>query len=166
MLDKTKLVDSRNRPITQSLFLEIGYKTEFAVYTLKSNDYEYKGKVYPSLKRLYMESEDLIGIIFAQEHLLDWDHWERLKANKLIKPHADKWQKELELLTRARSVKGIIDMTADEKAFQACKWIADKGWDKRAAGRPSESEKKMNDAIDKAVMDEFEGDVVRLFANE
>ena len=62
------LPSSDGRPITQSLFLEIGY-TEHAVYTLKDDDYEYNGKVYPSLKKAYLELEDTTEYDFANQYL-------------------------------------------------------------------------------------------------
>ena len=38
-VDKTKLKDSMGRPMTQALFLEIGYETDKAVFTLKDEDH-------------------------------------------------------------------------------------------------------------------------------
>ena len=46
--------------ITQGLFLEIGYKTDLAIYTLKGEDYEFRGVLYPSIKKAYLEMEDVI----------------------------------------------------------------------------------------------------------
>lgn len=40
MIDKKNFLDNRGRPLTQSLFLEVGYNTEYAYYTLKDFDYE------------------------------------------------------------------------------------------------------------------------------
>ena len=47
-IDKSKFLDSEGRPLTQSIFLEVGYN-DYAIYTLKENDHEYNGKIYPSL---------------------------------------------------------------------------------------------------------------------
>ncbi|MFM0827351.1 hypothetical protein, partial [Klebsiella oxytoca] len=57
-IDKKLLKDTMGRPLTQGLFLEIGYNTEYAVYTLEDEDKEYKGKTYPALKKLYLACED------------------------------------------------------------------------------------------------------------
>jgi len=81
--DKSKLIDTRGRPLTQSLFLEIGYNVEFAVYTLKEFDYEYDGRLYPSLKRLYLQHEDPVEYSFVDTYLYNWDQWQRLCANKV-----------------------------------------------------------------------------------
>jgi hypothetical protein len=45
------MLDSMGKFRTQSLFLELGYG-EDAVYTLKDQDHEHNGTVYPSLKRI------------------------------------------------------------------------------------------------------------------
>ena len=67
-LDKSKMLDSMQRPLTQSLFLELGY-TDFAIFTLKEDDYVYNDKTYISLKKLYLEMEDPTEYDFANECL-------------------------------------------------------------------------------------------------
>lgn len=69
IMDKELLKDKMGRPLTQSLFLEIGY-SDYAVYSLKDEDYEYQGKVYPSLKKLFLASGDPTGYTTATENLL------------------------------------------------------------------------------------------------
>ena len=166
-LDKSKLRDNRGHPLTQSLFLEIGYDTQFAVYTLKEEDYTYEGKVYPSLKRLFLESEDPTEYDFAKKHLISWSHWKRLNDNKVLRKHFDEWREELEFKLRSQAIRDIIAMSANESGgFQAAKWIADRGWDKRAAGRPSKKEIEAEDNINKRLDEEFKADIVRLKAVE
>lgn len=161
-VDKSKLKDSSGRPLTQSLFLENGYNLEYAVYTLKEDDYEFKGKHYPSLKKLFLEMEDLTEYEFANEYLLGWQHWKRLNKNKLMTQHFEEWREELELRLRAQGIRAIIDQAADDKAFQAAKFLADKGWDKKAAGRPSKNEKLKEDRMQERLDDEFKADVIRM----
>jgi hypothetical protein len=166
-IDKTKLRDDRGHPLTQSLFLEIGYNTQFAVYTLKEEDFEYEGKVYPSLKRLYLECEDPTEYNFAKTYLLSWSHWKRLLENKALKKYFDEWRDELEYKLRSQAIRDIIGMSANESGgFQAAKWLADRGWDKRAAGRPSKKEKEAEDNINNRLAEEFKADIVRLKAVE
>lgn len=153
-IDKATLRDTKGRPLTQSLFLELGYNTQYAVYTLKDEDYNYEGKLYPSLKRLYLEMEDVVEYDFATKYLLGWSHWKRLEENKLLTPHIDVWREELELKLRSQAVRDIIDMTADEKSFQAAKWIADKGWNKLGKGRPRTAEALKQEAL----LNSIEGD--------
>ena len=161
-IDKSKLVDDRGRPLSQSLFLEVGY-TDFAVYTTKDYDHEYKGKVYPSLKRLYLEHEDVTEYSFANKYLLGWSHWKKICGNKILSKQIDEWREELEVKIRSQAVRDIIDQSADSGSFQAAKWLADRGWDKRAAGRPSKKEAQKEARIKEKVNSEFEEDNVRLF---
>jgi hypothetical protein len=151
-MDKQKFLDSRGRPLTQSLFLEIGYNPEFAVYTLKDFDHEYEGKIYPSLKRIYLGCEDPIEYNFVDHYLYSWDQWERLCANKVVAKHINQWRYELELKLSSQAVRDIIDMTADDKNFQACKYLAERGWNKNSVGRPkkdtSEIDAKLQDRLD------------------
>jgi len=161
-VDKAKLRDGRGRPLTQSLFLEVGYNTEFAVYTQKDEDYEYKGKVYPSLKRLYLEHEDPTEYDFACTYLLGWEQWQRICANKVFTKMVEKWRVELELKIRSQAVRDIIDQAQSEKGFQAAKWLADRGWDKRAAGRPTKEDVERETKIQADIAEEYEADVVRL----
>ncbi|MDB4302068.1 hypothetical protein N9924_00730 [bacterium] len=163
-VDKSKLLDSMGRPLTQSLFLEIGYKFDFAVYSLKDSDHHYRGEVYPSLKRLYLAHEDPTEYDFATTYLLGWNHWKRLNDNKVLRKHFDEWREELELKLRSQAVRDIMDQCANEGgSFQAAKWLADRGWDKRAAGRPSKSEQDKESRIQERIDDEFKDDVVRMF---
>lgn len=158
-VDKSKFLDSMGRPITQALFLELGY-TDFAVYTLKEQDHEYKGKVYPSLKRLYLEMEDVIEYDFATEYLYGYRHWKRMCENKAIAPHVAEWREELELKLRSQATAQMIEMS--EESFQATKWLADRGWEKKGAGRPATKEKEMEDALAKQVETDYSADIVRL----
>lgn len=146
-IEKSKLKDTQGRPLTQGLFLEVGYNTKYAVYTLKDDDYEYDGKIYPSLKRLFLEMEDVVEYDFATKYLLGWNHWKRIQANKIFSQHIEEWREELELKLRSQAVRDILDMTADEKSFQAAKWIADKGWEKLQKGRPRTAEKLKEEAL-------------------
>lgn len=161
-IDKNRLKDSTGRPLTQSLFLEIGYDTEKAIYTLKDEDHEYKGHTYYSLKQLYLEMEDPTEYEFANTYLLGWQHWKRLKANKLLSKHFEEWEEELELRLRAQGIRAAIDQAADDKGFQAAKWLADKGWQKNSVGRPSKHEKLREERMQAKLDDEFSADVIRL----
>lgn len=160
-VDKSGFKDSGGRPITQSLFLEIGY-SESAYYTLKDEDYEYKGKVYPSLKRLFLEHEDPHEYDFACTYLLGWQHWQRLCNNRQIRKHIDEWRIELDLKIRSQALRDIIDMSADDKGFQAAKYLADKGWDKVGAGRPKKDTSEHDARVQERLEEDFSADIVRL----
>ena len=161
-IDKEKFKDVGGRPITQSLFLEIGY-TDNAYYTLKDEDYTYKGKLYPSLKRLYLEHEDVTEYDFAVTYLLGWSHWQRLRKNKQLAKHIGEWEIELELKIRSAGLKAIIDAALDEDGgFQAAKYLADKGWAKTGAGRPKKDTSEFDAKIQNQLEDDYSADIVRL----
>lgn len=162
MIDKDKLKDTMGKPLTQSLFLEIGY-SEFSVYTLKDQDYTYKGKVYPSLKQLYLKEEDPTEYAFATKHLLGWQHWKRLCENKAIAKHVEEWREELELKLRSQAVRDMQNLCASENGnYSAAKFLADRGWEKRGAGRPSKAEKDKYLRIEERLDEEFGADIKRL----
>ena len=136
--DKALMLDTAGKPLTQSLFLETTY-SEAAIYTLKDADYLYKGQFFPSIKRLYLEMEDISEYEFANRYFLSWDHWNRLAANKLLIPHVESWRQELSLKLTARGF-DLMRKKASEGSLQAIKWLADKGWDVKPVGRPSKQE--------------------------
>lgn len=151
MINKSELKANNGVPLTQGLFLEIQYG-ELAVFTLKDDDYEYNGKLYPSLKKLYLEMEDIGEYEFATTHLLGWAHWQRMCDNKQLRKHIDEWREELELKLRSRAIKAMKDKIASEQGINAAKWIADKGWAKKGVGRPNkqeeEREKRLQEKLD------------------
>lgn len=159
-ISKRDMVGTNGVPITQSLFLEIGY-SDHAIYTLKDWDYTYKGKLYPSIKRLYLECEDTTEYEFANKHFLGWNHWQRIANNTNVLPHVESWREELELKLRARAARSMIDL-ANTGSFQATKWMVDKGWEEKKAGRPSKAEREAETRKQKAFEDNFTEDYARL----
>lgn len=153
------------RPLTQGLFLEINYDTKYAVYTLDEEDKTYKDVVYPSLRKLYLQCEDPTEYTFAKKHLLGWDHWQRLCANKVLNDHFTKWRDELEISIRSAAIQSIMEESAGDKGFQAAKWLADRGWEKRTPGRPSKTEVQHRMAQDERLRSDFEEDFERLDTN-
>jgi hypothetical protein len=133
------------------------------VYTLKEWDHEYNGKVYPSLKNLYLKEEDPTEYVFASKHLLGWQHWKRLCENKVIAKHVDEWREELELKIRSQAVRDMQSLCASENGnYSAAKFLADRGWEKRGAGRPSKQEKERHLRVEEKIQEEFSADIKRL----
>ncbi len=155
------MLDDRGRPYTQSLFLEIGYETEVALYTLKEVPHEFKGKLYPSIKQFYLDMEDPTEYDFANKYFLGWKHWMRICGNKLVRPHIDEWREELELKMKAEVVRAM-NKASREGNFQASKWMADRSWNTRAPGRPSKSEKEAENKILSADHNDYMQDFERL----
>lgn len=164
MEDKSKFLAPGGQFITQALFLEPLYNINYAIYTFKEYDYEYKGNTYIALKQKYLEMEDPTEYYFAKEYFYSWKHWQGMQGNKLLTEHFDEWREELEVRLRGQAIKDIIGITAEasQGSFQAAKWLADKGWDKRKAGRPSKAEIAREENIKSKIADEFSSDVNRM----
>lgn len=154
-------VDDRGRYRTLSLFLEDGYDTD-ALFTLKGYDHEYKGKVYPSLKKLYLEASDPTEYQFATTVLADWEHWQRMCSNKILSKHIEKWRIELELKLRAEGVDRILRSARSKGNWLAAKFLAEKGWEQRTAGRPTTDEVEREIKVQAAIQEEFADDIARL----
>lgn len=161
-IKREQFLDTSGRPLTQSLFLELGYRDE-AIYTLKDHDYEYKGRKLKSIRKVYLETADPTEYQFATENFLSWDHWNRICANKQIAAHINEWREELEVKLRSNAVRMNI-AAAQAGNYQAAKWVADRGWATRAAGRPSKAEVAKNLKIESEIANEYGADVIRLNA--
>lgn len=133
---------------TKGLFYELTLPEDRKVmgtsWTLKEKDLQADGKTYRSMKKVYLEMEDVTEYDFAMATLDSFKHWERLLESPMIRRHIDQWRKELNLKLKARAMKSIIKAaTEDEKlSFQAMKYLADNEYlDKKAKrGRPSKEE--------------------------
>lgn len=159
---RDKLVDSLGRHLTQSLFLELGYRPE-AVYTLKDEDFIYEGRHLPSIKRLYLEIADPTEYAFANACFTGWTQWQRIVANKQMTKTVEAWRFELEVKIRSEGVK-MAKSQSRKGSWQATKWLSDRGWDARGAGRPSKDEVEHERKVQAAVSNEFEEDAQRLRA--
>lgn len=160
MTDKSKFKDKMGRYITQGLFIDHRYDDTYAVYTLEDEDKEYKGKVYPSLKRLYLEMEDPTEYNFANKYLYGWEHWNVLKNNKELYKEIELWEEELEIKMRAKGVMAMIEMTKGSN-FNAAKWVADGQWHIKR-GRPSKEEKERERKVRERAMEEAQADSARV----
>lgn len=154
------MTDDKGRFRTVSLFLETSYD-QSAVFSLKEHDYIYEGKLYPSAKRIYLQMEDVTEYDFANHVFISWKHWLRITENKQLLSHISEWRSELEYKLRSKAVQQMIDQ-ADKGSFQAAKWIANREWDVRGAGRPNKAEIEREKVFQSKVADEYSGDVLRL----
>lgn len=157
--EKSKFKDSGGRYLTQSLFIDYQYDTKYAIYTLGDEDKEYEGVLYPSLKRLYLEVADPTGYEFANTYLFNYEHWERICANKVLYAEIEKWERELEVLLRSRAIRQIMSLGYD--SFQAAKWAADGHWDTKR-GRPSKAEQARERAIRDDALRDAQSDSERI----
>lgn len=135
---------------TKGLFLEtttVEERENFgSSWTLKEQDHLFNGKTYISMKRIFLEMEDVTEYEFALATLGSFVHWETLCKSTFFKPHVEQWRKELNLKLKAKGMKSIVKAaTTDENlSFQAMKYLADNQYlDKGSKrGRPSKEDVK------------------------
>ena len=133
---------------TKGLFYETTLPDERPIFgtswTLKEDDHRADGTIYKSMKKVYIQMEDVTEYDFAMATLGSFKHWERVLESPIIRKHIDQWRKELNLKLKARAMRSIIKAaTEDEKlSFQAMKYLADNEYlDKSGKrGRPSKEE--------------------------
>jgi len=138
--------DEQGRFRTKGLFFETASPTYRAKYdipfTLKEFDYEKKGKIYISLRQMYLSYEDPTEYSFALSVLGSWDHWKRLRSQPFFREHYAAWQEELALKLQCKGV-GLVaeEATSGSKSSaSAAKWLAERGWiGKQDKGRPSKA---------------------------
>lgn len=155
---------------TKGLFYETTIPEERVVFgtkwTLKEQDLVVGEKVYTSMKRIYLEMEDVTEYDFAIATLGSFKHWERLLESPMVRKHIDQWRKELNLKLKARAMKSIIKAaTEDEKlSFQAMKYLADNEYLDKAGkrGRPSKEEVKAELKKEVEVSKTFRDDAERI----
>jgi hypothetical protein len=138
VVDRSKFKGPKGDYITQGLFIDFNYNDKYAVYCLSDTDKDYNGVTYPSLRRLYLEMQDVTEYEFATTHLHGWEHWQRILGNAILREHVEKWREELELKMQAVAVKAMLSKAA-QGDFNAAKWLAAKGW-LGQRGRPSKAE--------------------------
>lgn len=160
MMDKSIFKDKMGRYITQGLFIDHRYDETYAIYTLEDQDKEYKGHVYTSLKRLYLEECDPTEYHFANKYLYGWEHWLALKNNKELYKEIEQWEEELEVKIRAKGVHSLMKMS-ESANFNAAKWVADGQWQQKR-GRPSKDEKERDRKVRERALAEAEDEMSRI----
>lgn len=165
---KRELFRRNSSLVTKGLFLE-NYTEDRAnvMYSLSRFDKDEAKSLY----KLYMAKEDLTEYEFALEYFESWEHWQSIANAAWMKPHLEKWRQELEIKLKSMAVKEMIKEATlgGKNAFQALKWIIDKGWIEKAQGpgrgRPSKEEIKRA-AIEQAFSDtQIKEDIARLGIN-
>lgn len=157
--DRAKFKDDKGAYITQSLFLEVGYDADKAVYTFSDEDKEYQGKTYKSLRKLYLDMADPTEYHFATTYLWGWEHWQRIVNNKLLAVEIEKWRDELEVKLRAVGVRNIIAQSGT--TMVAAKWVADGQW-VTSRQRKTKEGKAKEKAVREKVADEVQKDGDRI----
>lgn len=163
MFKKEQLIDTMQRPRSQSLFFEYDYTLEDAIFTMGDEDIEKDGKKLISFKRLFLEIGDPTGYRFAKKYLAGWKHWQKLLKNAKLRAFIEECEDELEVMLRSNAIADLIELSEGEKgSFQASKLLMEKGYSKSKVGRPSKKEKEREQKISAQLHSEFDEDSLRM----
>lgn len=157
-MDVLRFKDDRGHWFTSGLFYELAQDKSFSIYTIKEEDIEVEGKMYLSLKKLYLEDMDPTEYLFAEKYLGCWNQWQRISSmrnmysGKRVKEIIQGWRDELRLKIKALAIKNIMLKSLDDKGYQAAKYLADAGWDtsKRRGKDDAEVKKVKAEVLDDA----------------
>lgn len=162
--------DSKGRFRTQNLFVENYVSSDLPVFTLKEQDHEYNGVVYPSARRLFLECNDPTGYVFSQKYLGSYQHWLKLtESNAWFTKHLDSWLEELEVRHKALGYQKITEVATGDtgQAFNAAKFLAKEGWEpksqKETRGRPTKKEVQKNLRIETELEKQLKDDLDRVY---
>lgn len=162
--------NTQGQHLTKQLFFENELsQNDCAIYTLKDYDHEVRGKVYPSLRRLYVEMEDPTEYLFATEYLDGWAHWVKLKSASFFQEFYKEWVLELETRLKAKALLSIRKMAEDggKDALSAHKILLQGGWKdpeekKQKVGRPTKEKIKHEADLLFKTQSEFDEDFHRI----
>lgn len=115
------------------------------IFTLKDDD----TSSCVSLKRLYLDMEDVTEHNFARYCLGSWEHWEAICNSWILKPHIEQWRELLELRLRSKYLQLIKEQAESSdgpNALNATKYLLETttNFSNRKRGRPSKQEREAN----------------------
>lgn len=133
-----KFKSSTNQWLLKPIFFETSDSDKSKVlYTLKPEDHTFKGVTYPSLRRLYLESDDETEYLFAEQHLGGWTHWKRLSECTWFSPYLAELREELAVRSAARRLHHIR-LKAASGDISANKYLLEGKWKSdNPVGRPT-----------------------------
>lgn len=161
--DKSKFKDKMDRNLTQGLFWEYRHPDYPATFCLKEKDIERQGKIYISLKNIYLEIADITEYQFAIEIFGSWTHWEKILKSGILLEHILQWRKELEIKLRSEGIRQMIKASREgSKGAAAAKWLAEAKWKGSGRGRPSAEEVEREKKIQAGISNEVSEDLQRI----
>ena len=116
--------------------------------------------MYISLKKRYLEMEDLTEYDFANRWFVSWSHWQTALKTAFIRKEVEQWREELEVKYRAKGLRSIID-SAEKGNYNAAKCLLDKGWLPKR-GRPTKAEIEGEKRKAAQIKDELDEDLERI----
>lgn len=131
---------------TKQLFWEMADPSAdrpYVLYSLKDEDHEVDGVVYPSIKRLYVEFEDETEYEFAKRYFQNYSQFKKLLDATWFRIVIEDAREELKLKLAARALTTVKqkasegDLRANQLLLSS--WVDSK---KSKAGRPSKAQIK------------------------
>lgn len=145
--DKSVFEAGRGGYIIKMLFVEYDPEKMNCLYTIKDHDVTIDNRTFPSLRRCYVETEDLTEYHFAQTYLGSWEHWQKIKDCDWF-PYTE-WREELEVRVKSKAldnIQGIVRDPSHKDNFSASKFLLQDGWKskgpKNTVGRPTKEKIK------------------------
>ena len=142
--------DQMSRWYTIGIFKELSGNKDTVLFTIDE------------ARKLYLECADITGYTFATKYLGGWRHWIALHASPKVEPLIKEWEEELEVKMRASAIKNITALSVGEKGYQAAKFLADRGWQIKTAGRTTKEAIKKEARVQSKMYDEFEGNIIKI----
>jgi len=142
--------DTQNRWVTSGLFKETAATNKsFVIMTLDEG------------RERFIECGDPTGVVFADKWLGSYMQWVEIKSCKALAKHIREWEEELEARIRSGALLNIYDQAGDGH-FQASKFLMDRGWEKRKAGKPSKAEVERETRVQAKVKEGWSNDISRI----
>lgn len=137
---------------TRALFFEMTADKTYCLYTLKDEDHESDGIIYPSLRRLYLELGDETEYLFAEKYFLNYPHLQKLLQVDWFKNAIEGWRHELKLKNTALGLK-VLQEKAAAGDIRAAKDLVTRPWDKSPPGAGRPSKKAIQEEAQKLIKD-------------
>lgn len=169
LFTETQLRTSQGKLRTRSLFWELSYfEPEHVIFTLRENDLEKNGKVYTSLRKLYLSYcvSDPTEYTFAWAVFGSWDTWQQLSRSNYVKKDIESWRKEVEVKIKSEAIRSIANEMRDggRSSFGAAKLLLERGWldDKNASKAKEKLKAKEEEELNKEALSLLSEDAERL----
>jgi hypothetical protein len=164
LIDKRKLLGAGGMRLVKQLFVEnnIG-EYDNAVYTMHREDEVVGDKVYPSLHRLYVESNDITEARFVADHLYDWQQWEQLANSHTYRDEIARWRTDLKAKITGELVDSLLEdaKSSSRSSKSSAKYLVDR-LTKGKRGKPTTANIATNDEKVKTITSEVASDMKRL----
>jgi hypothetical protein len=158
--------DSSGRTRTSSLFIEHEVEGYTPLWTIHPVARTVDGVLYQSLKAIYFSYDHIPGFEydFAMATFKSWETWVRITNNSRIRNIIAEWREELDVKLKADAIRAMVEASkgTSAAATTAAKYLADKGYSQRKAGRPSKEEITRETRIAAGISKELDSDYERM----